>query len=98
MATCGHLIITAGCQICREIQNEWYRKLKAKKFDDAESMRYGEDRPLRAWHSHAFQNVSPLEIEITHDYYAKASELLHYFKFESKLTRRIWELHCEGMS
>lgn len=93
---CGHHIITEGCKECEKLQAKWYRKLKG--FDDAESMRYGDDRPLKVWHSTAFQKTSLLEIEITHDYIEKAQELLHAFQFENEIQRRIWELHCEGMS
>ncbi len=98
MAKCGHLIIHASCPVCREIQKKWYRKLEDAKFEDAESMRYGDDRPLKAWHSYAFQRIAPIEFEITHDYYEKALELLHNYEFSSLVQQRIWELHCAGMS
>jgi hypothetical protein len=37
-------------------------------------------------------------IELTQSYYERASELLKDFAFKTKLHRRIWELHCEGLS
>lgn len=97
MAKCKHFIITDGCRHCGELQSKWYRTLRSKDFDDAECTRYT-DRPLKVWHLNVLKNTTMLEIEITHDYYEKACELLHSFEFKDKITRRIWELHCEGLS
>lgn len=39
-----------------------------------------------------------MEIQITHDYYEKALELLNSHHFKNEIHKRIWELHCEGLS
>lgn len=96
MAKCSHNIITDGCRSCQELQAKWYKRL-GEDFEDAESLKYP-DRPLKVWHRNALATVTSLEIQITHDYYEKALELLHSFHFENKTLRRIWELHCEGCS
>lgn len=31
-------------------------------------------------------------------YYDRARDLLHHFEFESDIHKKIWELHCEGLS
>lgn len=61
-------------------------------------MRYGDDRPLKAWHSFAFQKIDPIEFEGILEYNDRCLELLHSFNFKSALQRRIWELYCEGLS
>lgn len=94
--TCGHHIITNGCKCCRAIQDKWYGALK-KDFDDIESTKYA-DRPLKVWHNSAFRNTSVEEIQDTLEYYQKASRLLHIFSFENETIRKIWEMHCEGLS
>jgi hypothetical protein len=93
---CGHHIIRDECKICTEFQNKWYRKL-AESFDDAEDFSHP-DRPLKCWHRNMLKKFTTLEVEITHDYYDKAVLLLHSFQFRNDLQKRIWELHCQGLS
>ena len=93
---CGHLIIHDACKHCQELQAKWYDKIK-KDFDDAESIRYP-DRPLKEWTSHAFKDLTFEEIEDRQAYTDKAQELLHSFTFKNTTHRRIWQLHCEGLS
>lgn len=93
---CGHDVITNGCRLCAKLQSKWYNKIK-EGFDDAEDFRYP-DRPLKSWHKNLLGNVTMLEVEITLDYYCQASELLHSHHFKNDLEKKIWELHCEGLS
>lgn len=104
---CGHYIITDGCKSCFDLQMIWYNKLKAADFDDAEDYRFlkhktieliDSTRPLRSWHINMLVNVTTEEVQITHDYYDRALDLLNKFKFKSALQKRIWELHCQGLS
>lgn len=94
--SCGHSIITDGCKSCKYIEDIWYKKLR-KTFNDAENSKYLE-RPLRVWHKDVFKNVSLDQIQAIQDYYAKALDLLYSFKFENYTIKRIWELHCQGLS
>lgn len=81
----------------KELEREWYQKLAKEGFEDAEDASV-EWRPMRAWHSFRFKNITPIEIDALDAYYHKAKELLHSYEFESNMHRLIWELHTEGYS
>lgn len=94
---CGHRIITDGCKICTELQSKWYKKLAKEGFDDAENFSY-KDRPLHAWHRNILNTVTTIEVELVIEKYDRAQDLLHRFDFKTEIHKKIWELHCEGLS
>lgn len=73
---------------------EWNQKLKEDGFKDAEDFTLPEPM-LVYWHNYdRFKSQDGRE-----SYYAIAQRLLHDgFKFESDLSRRVWELHSQGKS
>ena len=89
-------MINSSCDDCLELQNKWYRTLY-KSFNDIESLTY-EDRPLKSWHSYIFQHLKQIDFDEKYDYNDRANELLRRFEFKSEIQKKIWELHCEGLS
>ena len=87
----------------RELERLWYDKLKAEGFEDCEDTEHPE-RPLKAWHDRLHRHPDPrsslhiTQIEAISAYYAAAGALLHEQEFEISVHRKIWELHCEGLS
>ena len=53
---------------------------------------------LKTWHNLKWKNLNSDRLcELKH-YYELASELLQTFEFKNKFHKRIWELHCDGLS
>lgn len=81
----------------KKLKKHWYTILKKEGFHDIEDTDHP-DQPLKVWHSFKWKNLSPdkkLEIEI---YFEKARNLLNTYNFDTDIHKRIWELHCEGLS
>jgi len=87
----------------KALQKEWYAKLAASKDKDGEVFKDIEDttrmdKPLKAHHNNRFKSI-PIESRLaTEAYYEQASSLLRTYKFENRTHKRIWELHCQGLS
>lgn len=81
----------------KDLQAEWYTRLQGEGFIDIEDTERP-DAPLKTWHSLKWQNVSRETWESTESYFDQAKELLTTREFETPMHRRIWELHCDGLS
>lgn len=74
----------------------WNEKLARSGFQDAEDFSLPEPA-LKSWHSFKWRESQARAVESKH-YFELAHELLHTFAFRSALYRKVWELHCEGLS
>lgn len=81
----------------KELQAEWYQKLADAGFEDIEDVRRS-DAPLKSWHDYRFRQAADVRVETTRAYYERAQVLLHEGRFPTATHRRIWELHCTGLS
>jgi hypothetical protein len=81
----------------QKLFQHWNKVLEEDGFKDAEDFSLPE-APLKSWHSKKWVSGEAHMSEST-NYYDMASELLHNgFSFKNDLYRRVWELHCQGMS
>ena len=81
----------------KALQTEWTKKLKDSGFVDIEDVERP-DKPLKAWDDRRFKQI-PTERRIaTERYYDTARELLNTYEFKNLIHKKIWELHCEGLS
>lgn len=82
----------------KKLQNEWYEKLKEDGFEEIEDT----DSPrelLKAWHGQYFQiKHTPLNYQITEQYYYMAAQLLNYYCFPTQTEEDIWRYHSDGLS
>lgn len=76
----------------KELQSEWYDRLKADGFDDLESPG-GHLRGFdhRTWRR-ALEDRSKRE-----GYFERALDVLNRYEFENEQQRMIWALHVEGL-
>ncbi len=86
----------------KALEREWNEKLKDDGFRDIEKLsneayRLPEKLP-KAWHNCRFQKIPKLKIRSTQEYYSRARDLLWTYEFKNETQKKIWELHCEGMS
>lgn len=75
----------------------WNQVLEANGHQEIEDFSLP-DAPLKAWHNHRWKNCHPDHIPEIQKYYEAANELLKTYVFKSECHRRVWELHCEGLS
>jgi hypothetical protein len=73
------------------LQSQWYGALRGEGFVDIEGADGLEEPGGR-------RRRERVDWEATAEYYRMAGVFLHDHQFESAIERRIWELHCEGMS
>lgn len=81
----------------KALLEKWNKKLD--KYDDcnAEDMSFDEPK-LRVWHNFKWKKLGQNEYEARLKYFNNCSSILHNYRFENTLHKRIWELHTEGMS
>jgi len=72
-------------------------KLEQSGFKDIEDTER-DDVPLKAWHNHRFKHIPIERFVATESYYERAKSLLNTFTFKNDTHRKIWELHCQGVS
>src|SRR4051812_41920646 len=94
---CEHLSLQANCPHCMNLQTHYYNKLKESGWIDIEDTSHPL-RPLKCWHSLKWIRLTQTRIDRIETYYKKARELLHTYPFTSDLQKKIWELHCEGVT
>lgn len=85
----------------KKLQNQWYKKLKASGFEDAEEtikVDGKEYQTLKSWSNFTFSKVTQPNWEAKSEYYTAASSFLHEHSFSSEQERHMWELHSEGVS
>lgn len=80
----------------KELQKEWYQKLKDSGFEDAESS----PKYLKQWHSrYFFIRNTPEKLDQTIEYYDMSLHFYwHYRGFQNIREKEIWWLHCQGLS
>lgn len=81
----------------KKIQSEWYARLKGEGFIDIEDTER-QDAPLKTWHSLKWQNVTRETWDAVSSYFDQAKALLDTYQFDTPMHKRIWELHCQGLS
>ncbi len=81
----------------KKLQKEWYKKLQEEGFIDIETHSH-KDTPLTTWHSLKWKNLSLEVMETTLEYNSMARDLLNTHDFQTETHKRIWELHCDGLS
>lgn len=76
---------------------EWNRILEEDKFPDIED--FTRDEPiLKKWETTRWNSTDNTRNELRQHYYEAADELLRTFRFKKEVHRRIWALHCQGLS
>ena len=78
----------------KELQDEWYEKLKKEGFNDIET----DEDNLKQWESYIFSRYDENLIPFKTEYFRLAGQFLHTHKFKSKKLRKMWKYHSEGYS
>lgn len=81
----------------KALERHWYEKLREQGFEDCEDTTK-RDRPLKQWDSFKMPAKNATQRQASTDYYEAALKLAQMRRFESLVYRRIWELHCLGMT
>jgi len=85
-------------QSYKKLEQLWYDKLKKEGFQDIENTKTDE-RLLKEWDFNFFRNqFNLIQYESTLGYYDQAKEILVSESFKSEIHKKVWELHCEGLS
>jgi hypothetical protein len=80
----------------KKLEKLWYDKLKSEGFEDIE---HASSRNLKEWDLNFFRNqFCTIKYETSMEYYEKAKDLLLTFEFKNELHKKIWELHCMGLT
>ncbi len=79
----------------QKLFQKWNKKLEKQGHEEIEDFTLT-DPPLKCWHNSKWKQVESFEETVL--YYQLASELLCHFEFENRTHRRIWDLHCQGLS
>src|ERR1700679_3199952 len=80
----------------KKVQKIWYDKLKKEGFEDIEDNTSG---LLKEWDFNFFRNgFCQVKYECNKMYYYKAKEILTTHDFKSPIHKKIWGLHCDGIS
>ena len=56
------------------------------------------ERQLKCWHDSKFKAIDIIQRTAIEEYFRLAREMIHTFKFETVLEKKIWELHADGKS
>ncbi len=81
----------------RALFRDWNRKLERDGHEEIEDF----TRPvptLKTWTTTRWTASDPTRNEWRQQYYEMADRVLETFAFANRVHRRIWELHCEGLS
>lgn len=82
----------------KKLQKQWYEKLAKEGFEDIEQT----DGNLKVWTSHIHRSLqslaNPTLREAKETYYRLASQFLHEFVFPDQKTKKIWQMHSDGIS
>lgn len=81
----------------KQLRDKWYKKLEKIGFQDIEDNKYEEPK-LKVYDYLKFKTIGPDLHEAKAKYYANCRDVLNKNVFETKLHRRIWELHTDGLS
>lgn len=73
-----------------KLKAQWYKKLARAGFDDIEQP----DGNLRIWST----RPASVSRESKAEYYRLAQQYVHEEVFPTKLDRRVWTLHAEGLT
>ncbi len=82
---------------------EWNRRLIEDGHKEIEDFS-GAEPQLKVWESNRWRNSNksrgfdPIRMEFRQQYYEMAEVVLRQFPFQTPEHKRIWELHCRGIS
>ena len=79
----------------KALQAEWYARLKACGFQDAEEL-VGEEMQLKQTAEHVYRGLEELQITNKEAYYAFVSQKVQETVFQSDVDRLILVRHAEG--
>lgn len=83
-----------GSKTFKDLQAKWYRKIKENGFQDIEK-----NEEIVRFHGQDFQTqYTPAQFTEKERYFQEAYSLLESDIFLNDLERRIWQLHCVGLS
>ena len=95
-------------QNLKQLIKDWDKKLKAAGFNDIEerdsdrlkswagSVSFSEKKNKKNHFNYGYTSLTWKESQ--GEYYRVAGQILHETEFKNERHRRIWELHCEGLS
>lgn len=87
--------MSQGDRDFEELKAYWYQKLKDSGFKDAENSRgFLKDRHVDKF----AKDHTKQEYEEKENYFRYAGQLLHDYEFPNSFEKRVWELHCTGLS
>lgn len=82
----------------KSLHDEWMKKLKDSGFEEIEDVK-SQDELLIRWDSSYFQaRYSEETFQLKQEYFERARELSHRFKFSCWLEKAVWENHADGLS
>lgn len=76
----------------KKLQKQWYKKLKDEGFKDIENVGYYMTSAIN------LRAVATKDREAIQEYYSNATSVLYETQFDTEKEKKIWELHCEGLS
>lgn len=76
----------------RKLQKQWYKKLKEEGFKDIETVGFYMRSAIN------LRAVATKDREAIQEYYSNATSVLYETEFDNEKDKKIWELHCEGLS
>lgn len=81
----------------KALKDKWYKKLERSGFEDIEDNKYDEPK-LKEYDYLRFKKISLSLHEARAKYYSNCRDILAKDDFQTKLHKRIWELHTDGLS
>ena len=77
-----------------DLKKKWYTKLEKSGFNDIET----DENHMKEWDSSFFARYNIHSVAAKTEYYRLAGQFLHQHEFSSDKEKKIWTLHCEGLS
>ncbi len=82
-------------QNLKQLQAEWYGKLKNEGFKDIEQ----DEDNLKNWASFYFGvKYTPTTFENKQEYYTLAGQFLYHHEFANMFEEFVWKLHSDGLT
>ena len=81
----------------RALLKKWNNILEETGHEEIENFNLDEPALIQ-WESQRWNNSDALQNSQKQQYYEMAEALLETFEFKNKTYRRVWELHCLGIS
>ncbi len=77
----------------KKLMEQWKKKLKDSGFEDIEL----DEQRLKEYHSSRFVSMGE-EFREKQRYYQLASQLLHTYPFQTRISKTVWRMHAGGES